>query len=132
VYELRTFYFLVIAVIVTYFSVMYLATTITLEGLEDTYHLGSEIKFTVKVKGFGDAVPSYSVGFQKEDNPGMVMGGVGSTGSVDLSYLNFPLPFEKTINYSYTTNIYNDSPGTYVMKFSTLGHTVEKKITLLS
>lgn len=127
-------YFLVIIVfvaILAYFSAMYFATTITIEGLKNTYHIGTEIKFTAKVRGFGDAAPSYSVAFQKDDNPGMSMGGVGSSGNVDLTYLNFPLPFEKIINYSYTTNIYNDRSGTYLMKFNTLGQTVEKKITLL-
>jgi len=128
---MKTLYFLVIVAIVAYFSITYLATTITIEGLENSYHIGTEIKFTAKVRGFGDATPSYYVSFQKEDNPGIGMGGVGSAGNVDLTYLNFPLPFEKTINYSYTTNIYNDHSGTYVMKFDTLGHTIEKKITLL-
>lgn len=130
---MRNLVYFIMAVfsIAVYFSATYFATTITIEGLEDEYHFGNEIKFAAKIRGFGDAVPSYSVEFQNEANPGIQMGGVGSISGADTTYLNFPIPFEKTINYSHTTNIYDDRSGTYVMKFNTLGHTVEKKITLL-
>lgn len=125
------YFVMTIIVIAAYFSAMYLTTTITVEGLEDTYHFGNEIKFTAKVQGFGDAVPAYNIVFQNQANLGIQMGAVGSISGIDTTYLNFPIPFEKTINYSYTPNIYNDKSGAYVMKLNTLGHAVEKKIKLL-
>ena len=129
---MKNLYFIItIIAIAAYFSIMYYGTTITIEWLEDTYHVGTEIKFAAKVRGFGDGVPGYSIDLQKEGNPGIGIDGVGVTSGVDTTYLNFPLPFEKTINYSHTTNIYDDRLGSYIMKFSTLGHTVEKKVMLL-
>lgn len=124
-------YFIIIGFIVAYFFAMYYSTTITIDGLESTYHYGDEIKFAVKVRGFGDAVPAYTIEFQSEDNPGMGIGGVGSIDGTSTTYLNFPLPFEKTINYSHTVNSQDDRLGPYIMKFRTLGHTEEKKVMLL-
>lgn len=124
-------YFITIIAISAYFSITYYATTITIEGLESEYHYGDEIKFGATVRGFGDAVPAYSVEFQSLDYPGMGIGGNYVMDGTSTTYLNFPLPFEKTINYSHIVNSQDDKLGPYLMKFRTLGHTLEKKVTLV-
>ena len=113
-----------------YFFAMHYATNITVEGLEETYHIGEEIRFSAKVTGFGDRVNAYSVEFQNEKVGERGLAGLGSM-SDNVSYLNFPLRYEDTINYTHQTNYYDDEAGSYIMKFSTLGHTVERKLTLL-
>jgi hypothetical protein len=124
-------YFITIIAISAYFSATYYATTITIEGLESEYHYGDEIKFAATVRGFGDAVPAYSVEFQSLDYPGMGIAGNYVMDGTSTTYLNFPLPFEKTINYSHIVNSQDDKLGQYIMKFRTLGHTLEKKVTLV-
>ncbi|MGI0023495.1 MAG: hypothetical protein ACRD9Q_11645 [Nitrososphaeraceae archaeon] len=124
------YFAITILAISAYFTVMHYATNIIIEELQDSYRIGDEIRFTAKVTGFGDGANAYSVEFQNEIENGRGLAGLGSSND-NVSYLNFPLPFEETIHYARQTNYYEDAPGSYFMRFSTLGHTVEKRVTLL-
>jgi len=114
--------------IVIYFVIVYFSVNITITGLHDQYSIGDVIDFTANVSGIGSTVYAYSVGFEKIDGTGNIMG-LHSTGS-GLSYLDPPFYFSETLTYNKTIDPDVD-PGKYVMKFRVLSHTVEKNVIVL-
>ena len=114
--------------IVIYFVIVYFSVNITITGLQNQYSIGDTIYFTANVSGIGSTVYAYSVGFEKLDGTGNIMG-LHSTGP-GISYLDPPFYFSETLTYDRTIDPDVD-PGKYVMKFRVLGHTVEKDVVVL-
>jgi hypothetical protein len=131
VFELNSKLLIMVLVgISLYFVAMHYSNTITIEGLQDTYHQGDEIKFSATIEGFGDGVTWYSVEFYQTERGVQSLPG-SSVGGDNVSYLNFPTPFKETIEHSVDTKQHTGPTGTYTMSFSAVGHTVEKTFTLL-
>ena len=114
--------------IALYFAIVYFSVNITITGLQDQYSIGDTIDFTVDVSGIGSTVYHFSIGFEKMDGTGNIMGlhqtGLGPT------YLDPPIYFSEQLNYNRTIDS-DVEPGKYMMELRVLGHTVEKVIEVI-
>jgi len=116
------------AVIFLYFVIVYFSVDIEIDGLQDKYSIGDTIDFSANVSGIGSTLYSYSIMFEKDGGNTTIMG-IHSTG-LGPSYLDPPYYFSEKIVYD--KQIGNDvSPGEYMMKFTVMGHTVQRTIQVL-